>query len=32
MKQPLCKLTDIPETGTKLVPFFGKRSIFRSLP
>jgi nitrite reductase/ring-hydroxylating ferredoxin subunit len=24
MRQPLCKLTEIPETGTKLVPFFGR--------
>lgn len=24
MKQEICKITDIPETGTAVVPFFGR--------
>jgi hypothetical protein len=24
MKYPLCKINDIPNEGTKLVPFFGR--------
>ena len=33
VKQPLCKLEDIPEAGTRIVPFFGRDvHVYRAGP